>query len=155
PPVRPREGVLRMTLPATRAYGGQSMSAPLRRVLMRRPPADVSAWRSYGWRSEPDAARLAAEHEELAALLAEAGAEVVLAPPTTLDAISAYAPAIVADHGALLLRPGKAARRQEPAELEPELAAAGVPVAARLGEPAIAEGGDTLWLDERTLLVGI
>ena len=31
---------------------------------------------------------------------------------------------------------------------------AGVPIAARLEAPASAEGGDTLWLDESTLLVG-
>jgi N-dimethylarginine dimethylaminohydrolase len=30
-----------------------------------------------------------------------------------------------------------------------------VPVAAELREPAIAEGGDTLWLDEQTLVVGL
>ena len=30
-----------------------------------------------------------------------------------------------------------------------------MPVAARLEEPATAEGGDTLWLDERTFLVGV
>ena len=35
-----------------------------------------------------------------------------------------------------------------------DLEAAGVPVAARLEAPATAEGGDTLWLDEATLLVG-
>ena len=29
-----------------------------------------------------------------------------------------------------------------------------MPIVARLAEPALAEGGDTLWLDERTLLVG-
>ena len=31
---------------------------------------------------------------------------------------------------------------------------AGVPVVATLAAPATAEGGDTIWLDERTLLVG-
>jgi dimethylargininase len=35
------------------------------------------------------------------------------------------------------------------------LDAAGVPIVAELEPPARAEGGDTLWLDERTLLVGI
>ena len=34
------------------------------------------------------------------------------------------------------------------------LEAAGVPVAAALDAPAEAEGGDTMWLDEGTLLVG-
>jgi N-dimethylarginine dimethylaminohydrolase len=38
--------------------------------------------------------------------------------------------------------------------MEADLEGAGVPVAARLAGPALAEGGDTLWLDERTLLVG-
>jgi N-dimethylarginine dimethylaminohydrolase len=31
---------------------------------------------------------------------------------------------------------------------------AGVPIAARLEAPAFADGGDTIWLDESTLLVG-
>jgi N-dimethylarginine dimethylaminohydrolase len=31
---------------------------------------------------------------------------------------------------------------------------AGVPVVARLDAPATADGGDTIWLDEQTLLVG-
>jgi N-dimethylarginine dimethylaminohydrolase len=35
-----------------------------------------------------------------------------------------------------------------------DLRALGVPVAFEMGEPATAEGGDTMWLDQRTLLVG-
>jgi N-dimethylarginine dimethylaminohydrolase len=35
-----------------------------------------------------------------------------------------------------------------------DLVEAGVPIAGRLDAPAQAEGGDTVWLDERTLLVG-
>src|SRR5205823_13973475 len=42
----------------------------------------------------------------------------------------------------------------EPAELVPALEAAGVPIAGRLSGSELAEGGDTLWLDPRTLLVG-
>jgi N-dimethylarginine dimethylaminohydrolase len=34
------------------------------------------------------------------------------------------------------------------------LAEAGVPVAFRVAEPACVEGGDTLWLDQETLLAG-
>ena len=30
-----------------------------------------------------------------------------------------------------------------------------MPIAAELGEPALVEGGDTVWLDAQTLLVGI
>jgi dimethylargininase len=130
------------------------MTAPLRRVLLRRPPADCSGWKRYGWRAPPDPARLAAEHEELCAVLEETGAEVVVAPPTTLDAIYTFDPVLVCDSGAVLLRPGKPERAMEPSELSADLERAGVPVAARLEEPALAEGGDLLWLDRRTLCAG-
>jgi len=139
---------------AKRAYGGQTMVEPLRRVLVRRPPADTSDWRRFGWRSEPDSARLADEHERFCLQLEEAGAEVVVAQPTSLDAIYTYDPAIVSDRGAVLLRPGKSERLEEVDAIAAELEAAGVPVAARLEAPALAEGGDTAWLDERTLLAG-
>jgi N-dimethylarginine dimethylaminohydrolase len=130
------------------------MVEPLRRVLVRRPPADASDWQRFGWRSQPDAALLAEEHEAFCLLLEDAGAEVVVAPASTLDAIYTYDPAIVSDRGAVLLRPGKPERVEEVERIAAELQAAGVPVAARLEAPQLAEGGDTAWLDERTFLAG-
>jgi N-dimethylarginine dimethylaminohydrolase len=140
------------------AFGCQSMTGRLRRVLVRPPaPGADAAWRSYGWRARPDPAALAAEHEAFCAVLADTGAEVVVAGtplPRNPDGIYVYDPALVASSGAVLLRPGKDARRGEADAMALDLAAAGVPIAARLEAPAVAEGGDTLWLDERTLLVG-
>ena len=143
-----------MAVAAERRYGGQTMVEPLRRVLVRRPPSDTSDWRRFGWRSQPDPVRMAEEHEACCLQLEEAGAEVVVAPSTTLDAIYVYDPAIVGDAGAVLLRPGKPERLEEVDAVAAELERAGVPVAARLEEPASAEGGDTAWLDESTLLAG-
>jgi dimethylargininase len=54
----------------------------------------------------------------------------------------------------LLLRPAKEGRRGEPAAIAEDLRTVGVPVAFEMRAPATAEGGDTMWLDERTLLVG-
>jgi len=136
----------------------QSMIAPLRRVLVRPPGMDFSRWQEYDWRAEPDAKRIAAEHEGLRTALEEAGAEVVVAEPTAdgnLDAVYVYDPALVAEAGAILLRPGKEGRRGEAEAMRADFAAAGVPVVAELTAPALAEGGDTLWLDESTLVVGL
>lgn len=132
------------------------MTAPLRRVLVRQP-AGLDRWREFGWRAEPDAARLAAEHEGFRAALAAAGAEVVVAGPLdgNPDAVYVYDPAVVSDGGAVLLRPGKESRRREPEPLGNELEREGITVLGRLAPPACAEGGDTLWLDERTLVVGL
>jgi dimethylargininase len=139
-------------------FGSASMTGALKRVLVRPPLAEDGArWREHGWRAPPDPAAAAAEHEALCGLLEESGAEVVVSrhDPGNPDAIYAYDPVLVGREGAVLLRPGKDSRRHEPAALVPALEAAGVPVVAELAGPALAEGGDTLWLDERTLLVGI
>lgn len=132
-----------------------TMTAPLRRVLVRRPgPTD--AWREHGWRERPDPARIVEEHEALVALLEDEGVEVVVGEPlaAALDAIYVHDPAAVTDRGAVLLRPGKESRRVEVDAIARDLASAGVDVLAALEPPATAEGGDMLWLDADTLVVG-
>jgi dimethylargininase len=134
------------------------MTGKLERVLVRLPlPEDAAHWREYGWRAAPDSAAAAAEHEAFCILLEEAGAEVVVShhDPGNPDAIYPYDPVLVGNEGAVLLRPGKASRRREPSAIAATLQAAGVPITSELPEPVLAEGGDTLWLDDRTLLVGL
>jgi len=134
------------------------MTGTLERVLVRPPlPEDAGRWREYGWRAAPDPAAAAVEHEIFCRLLADAGAEVVISrhDAGNPDAIYVYDPVLVGADGAVLLRPGKEGRRGEPGALRSELESAGVPVAAEIAAPALVEGGDTVWLDERTLLVGI
>ena len=140
------------------AYGSASMWGELRRVLVRPPLVeDVQAWRAFGWRAAPDVARARAEHEAFVALLEDAGAEVVVSEhdPGNPDAIYTYDPTLVGRDGAVLLRPGKEARRREPETTVAALEQAGVPVVGRIQAPATVEGGDTVWLDDTTLLVGI
>jgi len=139
-------------------FGAASMTGTLERVLVRPPLAeDAGRWREFGWRAAPDPAVAAAEHEVLCGLLEEAGAEVVISrhDAGNPDAIYVYDPVLVGCDGAVLLRPGKEGRRGEPGALFPVLESAGVPVSAEIQAPALVEGGDTVWLDERTLLVGI
>ena len=133
------------------------MTDPLRRVLVRPPqPADADKWQEYGWRSRPDPAAAAEEHEALRSILEAAGAEVILAQgePGNPDAIYAYDPLLVGERGAVLLRPGKEGRLGEPDALAADLERAGVPIAARIEAPGTIDGGDTVWLDRETLLVG-
>jgi N-dimethylarginine dimethylaminohydrolase len=134
------------------------MTGRLERVLVRPPlQEDGARWREYGWRAAPDHPAAAAEHHALCALLEDAGAEVVVSrhDPGNPDAIYVYDPVLVGNAGAVLLRPGKEGRRSEPAAIAEALTDAGVPIAAELEEPVVAEGGDTLWLDAETFLVGI
>jgi dimethylargininase len=146
-----------MTTQAEARYGSRSMTAKLRSVFLRAPdPAACAHWREFGWRSEPDPIKLQREHDELAELLHDSGAEIVFGEvvPGALDAIYTFDPALVPPGGAIVLRPGKELRRAEAAATADDLSRLGVPVIATLDAPATAEGGDLLWLDERTLLVG-
>jgi N-dimethylarginine dimethylaminohydrolase len=141
-----------------KGYGSASMVGELRRVLVRRPlPEDAGAWQAYGWRSAPDITAAQVEHEAFCLLLEEAGAEVVVSEhdPGNPDAIYTYDPTLVGRDGAVLLLPGKDGRRREPQATVSAFETAGVPVVGRIEEPTTVEGGDTVWLDERTLLVGI
>ena len=74
--------------------------------------------------------------------------------PGNPDAIYVYDPVLVGDGGAALLRPGKEGRLGEPEGIGASLEAAGIPVASQMAAPATVEGGDTVWLDHDTLLVG-
>jgi dimethylargininase len=143
---------------ASQAFGGQTLVEPLRRVLVRTPePTGLSRWREFGWLGEPDVALAARQHERLCEILRAGGAEVLFAQadlPGDPDAVYTCDPAIMSDAGAIVLRPGKQERRVESAAMAAEMRSLRVPVAFEMRSPATAEGGDTMWLDEGTLLVG-
>ncbi|HEU5086200.1 MAG TPA: arginine deiminase family protein [Roseiflexaceae bacterium] len=144
----------------TKTYGGQSMIAPLRRVLVRRPDesfgnADPLQWH---YTSQPDLARAQAEHDALVATLRRAGAEVVyhdVEQPGRADSIFVFDPALITDAGAIALSMGKTLRRGEEAAIVSMFERLGIPLIASLEGKARAEGGDMLWLDEATLAVGL
>ncbi|MGH3666288.1 MAG: dimethylarginine dimethylaminohydrolase family protein [Egibacteraceae bacterium] len=136
------------------AYGTGTTVAELRRVLLRRPASDGD-FLGAGWRP-PDPDKLRSQHESLAALLSDLGCDVVVldAAERLVDACYVHDPMIMTPRGAILLQMRKAVRRPEPALLEPELEALGIPLLGRLGGDAYADGGDKVWLDDRTLVVG-
>jgi len=144
----------------SRLYGAQSMVAPLRRVLVRAPDAAFGSADPDKWHytATPDLNRARAEHAAFVAPLERGGAENIRhdAPLTDrADAIYVHDPVLVTDRGAILLRMGKPLRSGEEEAVGAALEAAGVPVLARLEGEARAEGGDCLWLDHRTLAVGL
>ena len=141
------------------AFGSQSMAAPLRRVLMRNAAtamrgADRERWH-YGPGFDPD--RAGRQHAAFAALVAESGAEIEWMDDVEdglADSIFTHDPSLVSDHGAIILSMGKPLRRPEPGLHEAVYQRLGVPILGRIETPGMVEGGDCVWLDARTLIVG-
>lgn len=140
-------------------YGSQSMVAPLRRVMVRRPDAAFGSADPASWHytAQPELVTAQAEHDQLVETLRDFGAEVIYHDaemPEHADAIFVHDPALVTTRGAIILSMGKRARRGEEEALRVALEAAGVPTLATLNGDARAEAGDLMWIDERTLAVG-
>jgi N-dimethylarginine dimethylaminohydrolase len=73
---------------------------------------------------------------------------------TTLDSIYARDACIVCARGVILCRMGKRLRADEPTAQKTALRQLGIPIAGEITAPGCLEGGDVVWLDDRTIAVG-
>src|ERR1700691_39373 len=104
-------------------FNGHSMSGALQRVMVCSPrtagwnqPERASRWQELGFRHALDFARAQSQHDALCHELKAAGAEVVELPPSpnlSLDAVYTNDASLPADHGLIVMRPGKPNRLAE------------------------------------------
>jgi N-dimethylarginine dimethylaminohydrolase len=114
-------------------------------------------WEGLGYRGPPDVARAVEEYDRLVETLTELGVEPEFLPrddAVGLDSIYVRDASVVSDRGAVLCNMGKEARRAEPAAQGAAFEALGIPVLGAISGDGTLEGGDAIWLDERTLVVG-
>lgn len=145
-------------------YGAQTMVGELKGVLLKRPAEAFvnqatidEQWQALNYCSEPDFDVAAAQHEQFTQLLNRAGAEILTLPKsegTGLDSVYVHDAALICARGAILCNMGKPLRRGEPAALGAFFQQLGIPVLGQIGGEGLLEGGDVLWVDERTVAVG-
>lgn len=141
------------------SFGAQTMALPIQKLMMRRPgksllDADPAAWH-YG--PTFNAERAIAQYEKFAGLVAASGAQILWYEDKgdgLADAMFTHDPSLVSDHGAILLNMGKALRKPEVDGHAAVYEAAGIPVLGRLTGTGTVEGGDCVWVDEKTLCIG-
>ena len=149
---------------AGKTYGGHTMTGVLRRVLVCSPkvagwanPEETARWRELSYYREPDLTTAEAQHAELRRELEALGVEVLSLPSgesLSLDAVYVHDASFITERGAILMHPGKPARRSEPARHALFYEAQGIPILGVVRPPGTAEAGDMVWLDSTTLLVG-
>ena len=144
---------------STRRFGGQSMTAPLRDVLVKPPgPAFGKAFDdpAHGFLHACNLEVAQREHERFRGLLASLGARVHVleAEIDSPDLLYTFDPLLVTDRGAIPLRPGKPNRQIEPVAIEDWTLAQGIPTIGRIEAPGTIEGGDTFWLRPDLFIIG-
>ena len=145
-------------------FNGHSMVDPLQRVLVCSPrmagwnkPERAARWRDLGFLHPPVFEAAQAQHEAMCKELEAIGAEVLELGPNnelSLDAVYVHDASLPSDYGLILMRPGKANRVAEGKWHGTFTSVLGIPKQAKITAPGTTEGGDILWLDAKTLLVG-
>jgi N-dimethylarginine dimethylaminohydrolase len=138
--------------------------APLHTVLVKHArDAFVSqstidrSWRSLNYTAPPDFARAVEEYDAFLEVIASTGASIVQLPPSdavTLESIYTRDATILSPDGLVLASMGKTARRAEPAAQAAALGGCTRPFIGEIRPPGLLEGGDVVWLDDSTILVG-
>jgi len=117
----------------------------------------AAQWKALNYSAPPDLARAIAEHDRFIDVLRSTGANVRLLPHdpvTTLDSIYVRDASIISQTGLILCSMGKAERATEPAAQQRALEGDDVAISGAITAPGRLEGGDLIWIDERTLAVG-
>ena len=141
----------------------QSDVAPVQRVLLKHADAAfvgaqrvAEQWQALHYVSAPDCDVAARESDAFAQLLERLGVAVEWMPTDDvgMDSIYVRDASLVCDAGAILCRMGKGVRSREPDALRDAYERLGVPVLGAIQAPGTLEGGDVIWLDSKTLVVG-
>ncbi|TDQ81546.1 N-dimethylarginine dimethylaminohydrolase [Dongia mobilis] len=136
----------------------------LKRLAMRRPAeAFVNdaridrEWQNLNYHYRPDLAKAQAEHDRFAEIIRGIGADILYLPPAdslTMDSLYVRDAATVSPRGVILANMGKKQREGEPAIHGKFFAETQIPVIGAITGAGKLEGGDLIWLDEKTVAIG-
>ena len=139
-------------------FGAQSEYLPLRRVIMHRPSEEVhrvtaSAAHEFLYRESSSKEKMQEEHDSYVHFLEDEHVDVINVEGTLCpNLIFTRDTASITRKGALLMRPKHAARFFEPSYLEETFQSLNIPTMKITR--GCAEGGDLVYLNEDTLMVG-
>ncbi|QIB70544.1 amidinotransferase [Aminipila butyrica] len=145
-------------------YGCQSMVEEIQAILIKRPQeAFISQehldenWKNFKYFGCPDYATVLKEYEVFEQIIRKHVKEVYTLPAderTGLDSIYAHDPLKITKKGAIYFPMGKELRSKEYLATKAYLESIGIPTLGEIQAPGKMEGGDVLWIDEKTVAIG-
>lgn len=148
----------------TTRFGGHTEVGTIKRLLLKNPKdawisqdAIRTQWKNLNYVSEPDFAKAEAEYQDFVELLSDTVSEIEFLPASGsggLDSVYVRDASIITDMGLILCNMGKPARKGEPADVHSYISSRDIPVLGQIEGEGTLEGGDLVWLDSSTLVVG-
>ena len=144
-------------------FGCQDMVTQVRRILLKHPKdafidqSKIDRQSSeLNYSNTPDFEIACRDYDQFLDLIRSFGPEIHFLPAsnTSLDSIYTHDPCIVTNSGVILCNMGKEQRSNEPDNIETYFQSIDVPILGRIESPGYLEGGDIIWIDERTVAVG-
>jgi N-dimethylarginine dimethylaminohydrolase len=144
---------------------GQSEVGKIRSILLKHPREAwidqdnvIAQWRQLNYTEVPEFEKSLEEYDNFVELIGSAVPDIHFLPgdndDTGLDSIYVHDPVIITERGAILCNMGKAGRKGEPSACRNFFKERGIPILGEINDPGRLEGGDVVWLDEKTLCVG-
>jgi len=139
-------------------YGAQNMFSELKSVLINVPLKGMSNVDCKKWHyQEPlNQNKIEKNFFSFSNLLKSFGSEIYYLDQQDkyYDSVFPHDPSLVTKHGAIILNMGKKLRKHEPRLHKKFYESINIPVIGTIKSPGTVEGGDCLWIDEKTLVVG-
>lgn len=142
-----------------------SMVAPLASVVIKHPKdAFISQqhldaqWRNYNYLTSPNYDEALREFTDFEAVLRQYVQDIYYLPKTDtvgLDSIYTHDPVKFTSKGAIILNSGKENRRNEAIAYQEYLKNNNFSILGELQEGEYADGGDLVWIDDKTLAIGL
>ncbi len=146
-------------------FGCQSEVDQIKSLLLKHPKDAFisqeyiqSQWKELNYLASPDYDKAQEEYDNFVEYLKKSISGIYYLPQndkTGLDSIYVHDPVIITNKGAILCNMGKEKRRAEPQAAGEFLIKLGIPILGSISGEGTLEGGDVVWIDKRTLAVGL
>ena len=144
--------------------GCQTEFGQIRHLLLKHPKKEYinqksinDQWQKINYTACTNYEKALTEYDEFIALLNRIGVKIEYLPEnenTGLDSIYVHDPVLVTKNGAILCNMGKTERSGEPDAIGDYFKSIGIPILGQISGDGRLEGGDVVWLDDKTLAVG-
>ncbi|WP_203247468.1 dimethylarginine dimethylaminohydrolase family protein [Sporosarcina beigongshangi] len=141
-----------------------SMYSSLERVIVKNPTEAfrnqhylAEQWQTFNYLEEPNFEEAVREFANFIAILEQHVPQIDYLPASTevgMDSLYAHDPVKFTPAGAIILKSGKKLRQPEAAVYKEFLEEKAIPIIGELTGDAVSDGGDIVWLDDRTIVVG-